>query len=36
MSFTLLKVTNRQLGDFVSPQPAREQESQERPVALTL
>jgi hypothetical protein len=36
MSFTLLKVSNRQLGDFVSPQTAREQEGQERPVALAL
>jgi hypothetical protein len=36
MSFPLLKVINRQFGDFVSPQPTREQESQKRPVALAL
>jgi hypothetical protein len=34
MSFPLLKVINRQLGDFVSPQPARKQKGQECPVAL--
>jgi len=33
-SFPLLKVIHRQLGGFVSPQPARKQKGQECPVAL--
>jgi len=36
MSFPLLKVINRQRGDFVSSQPARKQDGQECPVALAL
>ena len=36
MSFPLLKVINRQFGDFVSPQPTRKQKRQECPIALAL